>query len=111
MFLLLTCLSGTLAQAVSDEGVCTALLKSGCGECITALLDSDNDGLVHRALVLAIDLVRNKGVDARNHLGEHGVVSALTNVVKNKQSNPTLIVLAKELAETMANVAEESIKN
>ena len=93
-------------QAVSDEAVSKSLLKRGCGECITGLLESDNDGLAHRALVIAIDLVMSDGVEARNHLGENGIVAALTNLVKKKQNNPTLMELEKELAEVMANVVE-----
>ena len=61
--------TGTLAQAVSDEAVSKSLLKYGCGECITGLLESDNDGLAHRALVIAIDLVMSDGVEGKKSPG------------------------------------------
>ncbi|CAM9233984.1 unnamed protein product, partial [Ectocarpus fasciculatus] len=49
--------SGTLAVAASDEGVNGALLQCGCGESIASMIGSGVDGLIHRALVLAIELV------------------------------------------------------
>lgn len=101
-------MTGTLAVAASDEGVNGALLQCGCGESIASMIGSGVDGLIHRALVLAIELVTLGGLSASNHLGENGVVAALANMVKNKQDNPTLMELGKDLAETMSRVSELS---
>lgn len=98
---------GTLAQAATDEGVVNALLKCSCGESVASMIDSGIDGLIHRALVLAVDLVRSGGIAARDHLGENGVVNSLTKMVQSKHDNPTLIELGKELAETMSSVVEK----
>ena len=62
--------------------------------------------MVWRTAHLSLLLVMSGGVEARNHLGENGIVAALTNLVKKKQNNPTLMELGKELAEVMANVVE-----
>lgn len=72
------------------------------------MIGSSVDGLIHRALVLALELVNVGGLPASNHLGENGVVASLTNMVKNKQENPTLMELGKDLAEAMSRISESS---
>ena len=96
-----------MAVAVSDKDVCSALLHSGCGECIASLLDSNNGGLIHRALVFAIEFVSLGGLVARDHLGERGVVTALSTMLKNNKQNPQLMELGRSLAEAMNSVSTD----
>jgi hypothetical protein len=97
--------AGTLAVAAGDNAVSEALLKDGCAIAIVSMMESQVEGLVHRALVLALEFVQCGGVPARDHLGEQGIVAVLSKLLNNSSSlAPNLKELCRNLAEAMIAV-------
>ena len=74
--------AGTLASAVGDEGVAKALLDEQCGISLLTLLESGQLGLVHRCLVIILELLaaEEHGALLATHLLESGVVPHLAQV-------------------------------
>jgi hypothetical protein len=87
--------AGTLAVAASDEEVCRAVVAENCSGTIICLLESRLPELVHRALVIALNLVNVGGIAAAKHLLEHNVVPALH--VGAKLGDANLAGLCKEV--------------
>ncbi len=93
--------SGTLATAVSDEGVTNAILAENCGQTMLELLHSERVELIHRALVIILELVTGPSQHkAAKHLVEIGVVPALSIIAKMK--NQMLHDLVKSTAEALS---------
>lgn len=88
--------SGTLAVAVADSEVAGAVLSEGCGKCISALVLSGEEGLAHRALVCASNLLESEQQQAaaRVQLTEGGdVKQAVRKAIALYKGNPTIAEL------------------
>lgn len=74
--------SGTLASAVGDAGVAKALLSEKCGISLLSLLESQQLDLVHRCLVIVLELLEDEehGAALATHLLESGIVPHLAQV-------------------------------
>ena len=74
--------SGTLASSVSDVGVAKALLDEKCGISLVSLLESERVELIHRCLVIVLELINAEdyGTQLATHLLECGIVPVLSNV-------------------------------
>jgi len=101
-FLIARACSGTLAGASQDAEVSAALIKEDVGSAMTALLESGNMELIHRALVIVEALIENGGKDASLNLLESGVVVGISKAHKVIQGTPNLVSLAQEIAQTLS---------
>jgi len=93
-----------LAVAVEDEDVCKALLEEKCATSILKLFESENQELVHRALVMVGGFASVGGRDAIKHLMEHNMLPAIAVISKMV---PTLKVLAAKTGQTIEDLAKE----
>jgi hypothetical protein len=77
--------SGTLASSVGDAGVAKALLGEKCAISLLTLLESQQLDLVHRCLVIILELIDTEeqlvGGELATHLLEYGVVPHLSQVL------------------------------
>lgn len=75
--------SGTLASAAGDPGVAKALLDEKCALSILSLLGSKRLELIHRCLVIILELIESEehGGQLAMHLLENGVVPFLSEVI------------------------------
>jgi hypothetical protein len=85
--------SGTLAVAVSDAEVAKAVLAEGCGKSVATLVQSGNEGLAHRALVCASNLLETEPQLAKEQLADGGVKEALRKAIAVYKRNPTIMEL------------------
>lgn len=88
-FLTARAAAGTLAVAAGDAEVGKALCEQDCAKTVVAMLESMQNELVHRALILISELVSaNEPADADQcksngvHLVEGGVVASISVVLK-----------------------------
>ncbi len=100
--------SGTLATAASDNGVAIAMLQENCAQSLLSLLESERVDLVHRAVVVIMELVsgeeRNK---LAKYLVEAGIVPALGVVAK--MNNEMLTDLVRSTAQALSAVMKDKI--
>jgi hypothetical protein len=92
--------AGTLAVACADVEVCNFMLKEDCARTIVRLLNSSNEELVHRALVIIMELVETGGNKLAIHMIEGNVIPAIAIV--SKMSNENLLNIAKNTALTLS---------
>ena len=93
--------AGTLACAVGDPQVADALLKEECARTIVCLLESEQPELIHRALVMIIDLCDNNSELSGQiavHLIEGGVVPPLSILMQTESTGPTTGVNLADMA-------------
>ena len=102
--------AGTLAVAASDELVGEALLSQDCARTIKSLLESQQQELVHRALVLIIELLSlEKKPLLAKHMMESGVIPAIAIVAKF--NIPQLGELAMEAASLLSKIIHDMPKD
>jgi hypothetical protein len=77
--------SGTLASAARDPDVAKALLEEKCALSLISLLESQKLDLVHRCLVIVLELIdcEEHSKQLATHLLESGIVPALSKVSVN----------------------------
>jgi hypothetical protein len=101
--------AGTLAVALGDPEVCDAVVKENCAGTIVSLLDSRLPELVHRALVMALNVATVGGTAAAKHLLENNVVPSLH--VGVKLGNQQLASLCKEVGMALSKALKEDEAN
>lgn len=110
-FLAARAAAGTLAIAAGDPEVGKALCEQDCAKTVVALLESMQNELVHRALILISELVtapedadlcRSNGV----HLVEGGVVASISVVLK--MNDAQLGGLAREAATALSKAINKA---
>jgi hypothetical protein len=107
-FLTARAAAGTLASVASDPQVAEALLAEECARSIASLLESEEPELIHRALVMVIDLCEG-GTDnckkMATHLIESGVVPPLAKVMQMELQGPANL---SEMARTAGVVLSQA---
>lgn len=102
--------AGTLACAVGDPKVAEALLAEECARSIASLLESGEVELIHRALVMTIDLCDGDTdlcVRLAKHLIEGGVVPPLAQVMQMERIESMPINLS-EMARTAGHILSKA---
>lgn len=98
--------AGTLAACCSDEGIAEAMMKENCVDALLSLLESGDEGLVHRAIYIVHELAQCGKSQVVKYLVEEGIVPALA-VVKDFE-NPNLLDLVKETASLLSAAMKEA---
>ena len=106
-FLIARAAAGTLAGAASDAEVADAMIQEDCARTIVALLQSGNAELVHRALVIVLELLSTEKRAVAEHLVVGGVVPAIGLVTKF--NDPRLAELAMSCAASLSAVMQSSV--
>jgi hypothetical protein len=101
-FLIARAAAGTLAGAASDPEVAEAMIQNDCARTIVALLDSQNKELVHRALVIVLELLSTDKRSVAEHLVTGLVVPAIGIVTR--LNDPFLADLAMNCAQSLSTV-------
>lgn len=99
--------AGTLAVACADLKVCNSMLNEDCARTIVRLLNSSNEELVHRALIIIMELVETGGNKLAIQLIEGNVIPAIAIV--SKMSNKHLLNIAKDTATTLSKAMKNEI--
>jgi hypothetical protein len=102
--------AGTLACAVGDPQVAEALLAEDCVRSIASLLESGEVELIHRALVMIIDLCDGDADHCKKlatHLIEGGVVPPLAKVMQMEMSEAMPVNLS-EMARTAGVILSQA---
>lgn len=97
--------AGSLATIAGDNIIASIMIKEDCAKTIVALLDSVDNDLVHRALIIIIELLSinqtiEESYEIAQHLVEGTVIPSIGVVVK--LTNPQLSNLAKEAAKLLS---------
>jgi exonuclease I len=98
--------AGTLATAADDDEVASAMIKEDCVRSLKSLLETQNSELVHRALVIIVQLLSNKRKDVALHLMEGGIVPAMSCVAEIQ--NEEIQKLGKECATVLLDIVKEN---
>jgi hypothetical protein len=107
-FLTARAAAGTLACVVGDPQVAEALLAEECARSIASLLESEEPELIHRALVMVIDLCEGEADHCKKmatHLIESGVVPPLAKVMQMEIQGPANL---SEMARTAGVVLSQA---
>lgn len=99
-FLIARAAMGTLAVAASDEQVAQALCEEDCVKSLRHVINTQNTELVHRALVMALQLLSHGNQSIAKHLMEGSLVPCIAVVAT--LNDHQLGSLAKEVAEALA---------
>ncbi len=107
-FLTARAAAGTLAGAASDPEVVEAMVKENCASTVRMLLETQNAELVHRALVIILELLSTEKREVAEQLVLGEVIPAIS-VVTKMTSFPHLAELAMKCAQSMSSVMKGSI--
>lgn len=111
-FLIARAAAGTLAGAACDPEVADAMVSCDCARTVVTLLESGNPELIHRALVVVLQLLSTEKRAVAEHLMHGSVVPAMGGVTKLKE--PMLADLAMQCAQALSELmksAPESISD
>ena len=104
-FLTARAAAGTLAGAAGDAAVAEAMVKEDCARTVVALLESENKELVHRALVIVLELLSHNKKEYAAHLMGGGVIPCIGLVTK--LGEPHLAELAMNCAKALSEQLKE----
>eukprot|EP01034_Spumella_vulgaris_P029108 gene29108-36099_t len=104
-FLIARAAAGTLAGAAGDPEVADAMCQNDCARTIVALMDSQNKELVHRALVIVLELLSTDKRSVAEHLVTGAVIPAIGTVTK--LNDPFLAELAMNCAQALSAVMKQ----
>jgi len=101
--------AGTLACACGDDKVAFAVMQENIGNTITKLLDSGKLELIHRALVIIIELIESGGKDLAVHMASCNVIECISNAItaaitsygNNDQQVITIHKIAQDAAQAL----------
>ena len=108
-FLTARAAAGTLACAAFDEEVAQAMVAENSVLSLKTLLETGSDALIHRALVIILEMTTLRKREVAFHLMEGGIISAL-GVVANS-GNTELRKLGTEAAKVLLEVVNENSCN
>lgn len=101
--------AGTLACSCGDDKVALAVMKENIGNTIAKLLESRKLELIHRALVIVIELIESGGKDLAVHMASCNVIESINNAVttaisdhgSSNQQVMTIHKIAKDAAQAL----------
>lgn len=107
--------AGTLACSCGDDKVALAVMQENIGNTITKLLQSGKLELIHRALVIVLELIGSGGKDLAVHMASCNVIEsiniAITSLMNNKshsqQEFMTIHKIAQDAAKSMLQYIDE----
>jgi hypothetical protein len=73
--------AGTLACACGDDKVALAVMQENIGNTVAKLLASGQLELIHRALVIVIELIESGGKDLALHMASCNVIESINNAI------------------------------
>jgi len=99
--------AGSLATLSIDSTIADLMLKEDCARTLVALLESTDGDLIHRALVIIMELLSSKEdaterYSIAKHLVEGSIVPAMSSVVASS-SQEQLGSLVKDTAQALSD--------
>lgn len=104
-FLTARAAAGTLAGAAGEAEVAEAMIGQDIARTVVSLLESENKELVHRALVIVLELLGHGKRAYAEHLMGGGVIPCMGLVTK--MGEPFLADLAMKCAKGMSDLLKE----
>jgi hypothetical protein len=108
--------AGSLATLSSDSTITDLMMKEDCARTLVALLESADGDLIHRALVIIMELLSSKeDVTERyavaKYLVEGYIVPAMSSSVVASSSQEQLGSLLKDAAQALSDAMSSSIRS
>ena len=98
--------AGTLACSCGDDKVALAVMQENIGNTITKLLQSSKLELIHRALVIVLELTESGGKDLAIHMASCNVIEsiniAITSLMNNNNHSQQEFITVHKIAQDAA---------